>query len=222
MDSLRVSRYVPTVSDAPDRPSNSRADAARWWSGAPALAAWWLAAIWAGTVACGGRIRFEEHYRGGSIFWLIVGALGVLTLCAHLALVLRDRRDAERGAAQPHDEAHGLRLLSGTVASLGAGSVLWVWLRWASGSYGPGRLYADAGEFLGRIPGVSAAVLLAAFSGLYLSESLPRSPWDGEHGPSARRLFRLLAMLVGATFFVLTVNVISHFSVGRALLYTPH
>jgi hypothetical protein len=73
------------------------------------------------------------------------------------------------------------------------------------------------------LPGLGAACVVAAAGGLYVADELPRVArllGASDAGPRARAT-QVLSMALGVILFALSMNVVSHFSVGGPLLGSP-
>lgn len=183
----------------------------------------WASASWIGT----GLVSAEvSHYnwlpsRGVLASWWVAACLLAL---AHIGAALGDRRAARAhsGPATPAapDEGRTLRVAAGTLALVGTATLLGVLAPATFGDSSPAEVYARIDALLATLPGVGAASVVGAAAGLYVAEELPRALRELGAPPDTRftRAALVISIVVGAMLFAVTMNIVSQFSVGRALV----
>ncbi|MEZ4325889.1 MAG: hypothetical protein R3B40_11760 [Polyangiales bacterium] len=198
------------------RLSPSAAPPLDWLGHRPALLAWWALVVLAwvarvttsallarrpGAVAAGPRPSAEGGPSAGD-----VGPPGTLT---------EARRDPD-----PDDEGRTLRVGAGVLCSVATIALLTVVAPAVFGGASGADVYQRLDAFLAALPGVGAACVLGAASALYVAEELPRAllALGLRPGGSAARAAQVTSMALGATLFVLTMSIVSHFSSAAGLV----
>ena len=192
-------------------------------TGAPALLLGWASASWVGTGLVGTDVSHYSWLPSRGVLTTWWGAACLLAL-AHVAAALGDRRAgrAHAGNATPAapDEGRTLRIAAGTLALVGTATLLGVLAPAAFGDSSPAEVYARIDALLATLPGVGAACVVGAAAGLYVAEELPRALGQLGAPPDTRftRAALVISIVVGAMLFAVTMNIVSQFSVGRALV----
>lgn len=216
LDISRENHYPSRVSNATRIRKLRRTHAA---TGAPWLLAGWVSALLVGTRVLGGVAARHDWLPSATtltVWWWLM----VLGVAGHLGARLGLRGALDEGASDA-DRAGGPLRTGAAALALGASVTL---LFLVAGVLFQGRtapeIYALLDRALSGFAGVGVACAVGAGSGLYLAEELPRAAHAlGLVRPgSGQRAMQVIALVIGCILFAASMNLVSHFSVGQALL----
>jgi hypothetical protein len=183
--------------------------------------------LWETAASTGGRARFARRIAGeGGSAWALVleSVLVLLPLAVHvsvgLARIVRQGRPRE-AAGYPSAGSRGLQWITGALVL--AMLVVHLGHTWVAklGGTGPFALYDGLRTDTGR-PLVFAVYVtgLTALC-LHLAQGLVAGArrWVPVTGSAALPTFRVVAAVAAVLCWVVSLNTLSHFVVGRALLW---
>lgn len=188
-------------------------------TGAPLLVVGWVSVLVVGSRLLGGASTPQDWLPGPGLLvaWWGVMALG---LAAHLGARLQLRSALDDGAGEAVTDGRSLRLGAGTLALVAGVAGLYLVAGVLFGGRSAPEVYAVVNQALSGSVGVGVACVLGAASGLYVSEELPRATvrLGLTRSERARRGTQVISLVLGGILFAASMNLVSHFSVGRALV----
>jgi hypothetical protein len=188
-------------------------------TGAPLLLLGWVSVLVVGSRLLGGTSSPLDWLPGAGplVAWWGLMALG---LAAHLGARIRLRGALEDPATEADADGRSLRMGAGALSLLAGVAALFLVAGVVFGGRSAPEVYAVLDQALSGSVGVAMACLLGAAGGLYLSEELPRASVRVGlvRTERARRATQVISLLIGSILFAASMNLVSHFSVGRALL----
>lgn len=188
-------------------------------TGAPLLLLGWVSVLVVGSRLLGGASSQLDWLPGAGplVAWWGVMVLG---LAAHLGARLRLRDALESPASEADAEGRSLRMGAGVLSLVAGVAALFVVAGVLFGGRSAPEVYTVLDRALSGPVGVGVACFLGAGGGLYLSEELPRAAarLGLLRSERALRATQVISLLVGSILFAASMNLVSHFSVGRALL----
>lgn len=188
-------------------------------TGAPWLLGGWLSVLVVGTRLLRGvgvRHDWLPSATTLTVWWWLM----VLGVAGHLGARLGLRGALDEGVSDADREGRPLRTGAGALALAGSVALLFL----VAGVLFQGRtapeVYVVLDRALSGFVGVGVACAVGAAGGLYLAEELPRAAQAlglvrRERG---RRATQVITLVIGCILFAASMNIVSHFSVGQALL----
>jgi len=188
-------------------------------TGAPLLLLGWASGLLVGWRLLGGVAVRHDWLPGTgalSAWW------GVMALCAvaHLGARLGLRGELDDHASDADRDGRPLRLGAGALALVAGVALLYVVASVLFAGRTSPEVYAVLEQALSGFAGVGVACVVSAAGGLYMAEELPRAARQLGLARSGRaqRAMVVVSLLIGSVLFAASMNLVSHFSVGVALL----
>jgi len=203
------------VSSAPRPHELRRLHAA---TGAPLLLVGWVSVLAVGWRVLGGTSAQHAWLPGAGalVAWWGTMALG---LAANLGARLRLRDALEDAMSEADADGRRLRLGAGTLALVAGVAALFLVAGVVFGGRSAPEVYTVLDQALSGPVGVGLACFVGAAGGLYVAEELPRAVVQLRLVRAERslRATQVISLLIGSILFAASMNLVSHFSVGRAL-----
>jgi hypothetical protein len=188
-------------------------------TGAPLLLLGWVSVLVVGYRLLGGPSSQLDWLPGAGplVGW---GGLMTLGLAAHLGVRIRLGDALENTASEADADGRSLRMGAGALSLLAGIAALFLVAGVVFGGRSAPEVYTLLDQALSGSVGVGVACFLGAAGGLYLSEELPRATVQlgVVRTERALRATQVISLLIGGILFAASMNLVSHFSVGRALL----